>query len=62
MIERINGFKAQHPRCLDPGSLDKETSHLILSGRKEERMDFMDVFNLIASLVDLESVAFKSIG
>ena len=62
MIERINGFKAQHPLCLDPGMLDKRTTDLILLGRREERMDFMNVLNLIIGLTKLERVVFKSIG
>ena len=62
MIERINGFKAQHPRCLDIGILAETTDNLILSGREDERMDFMNVFNLITGLTKLSSVAFKSIG
>ena len=60
ILKVIANKKKYYPDCASPKCLDHNPTQLVLSGDKQEVIDFMDIFNFLKNLGIISDVCIKS--
>ena len=60
ILQLIAILKKEYPDYDESGRLDQNPLQLVISGDKQEVIDFMDIFNLVKNMTCLQDLCIKS--